>query len=287
MRRLDFSDHRRELDTNLYVYAVVSRRVGGLSIGINLNPDKVCNFSCPYCQVDRNVPGGDRRIDLAVLEQELDDLLSMVADETLWSHPPFDTTDSAFRRVGDISFAGDGEPTAASEFAEALSVVARVRKRHSLEKVRLSLLTNATLFQRPRVKEGLERLHEVGGEVWAKLDAGTEAWFHRVDGTKIPFQRVLDNLSMAAQQYGIVVQSMFHTFDGVGPTDAEIESWASRLAEVLDSGGMIRHVQVYSVARRPADSSIGALKIERLEFIAEHARKLGIDVAVYPGVDWT
>ena len=287
MRRLDFSDHSRELDSNRYVYAVVSRRVGGLSIGINLNPDKACNFACPYCQVDRRIPGGDRTIDLVVLEQELDDLLAMVADGSLWSHSPFDTTASEFRRVGDISFAGDGEPTAASEFADAISVVAQVRKRHGLESVRLSLLTNATLFQRPMVKDGLERLHAVGGEVWAKLDAGTEAWFHRVDGTKIPFQKVLDNLSLAAQEYGVVIQSMFHTFDGIGPTDNEIESWAVRLADVLASGGTIRHVQVYSVARRPAESNIGALEIERLEFIADHARELGLDVAVYPGVDWT
>ncbi|MGB0639940.1 MAG: radical SAM protein [Myxococcota bacterium] len=287
MRRLDFSDHRRELDTNRYVYAVVSRRVGGLSIGINLNPDKICNFSCPYCQVDRRIPGGDRAIDLVVLEQELDDLLAMVADGSLWTHSPFDTAASEYRRVGDISFAGDGEPTSASEFADAVSVVSRVREQHKLDDVRLSLLTNATLFQRPTVKEGLKRLHQAGGEVWAKLDAGTEAWFHRVDGTTMSFQLILDNLSMAAQQYGVVVQSMFHTFDGVGPTDSEIEAWADRLSAVLDDGGTIRHVQVYSVARRPADASIGALELERLEFIADHARRLGLDVAVYPGVDWS
>ena len=46
-RRLDFTDHRRDLGENRYVYAVVSRRAGGLSIGVNLNPDKVCNFDCP------------------------------------------------------------------------------------------------------------------------------------------------------------------------------------------------------------------------------------------------
>ena len=47
-RRLDFKDHRRELDANRYVYAVVSRRARGLSIGVNINPDKACNFACPY-----------------------------------------------------------------------------------------------------------------------------------------------------------------------------------------------------------------------------------------------
>ena len=63
-RRLDFKDHRRDLGENRYVYAVVSRRARGLSIGVNLNPDKVCNFDCPYCQVDRTTPGASPRIEV-------------------------------------------------------------------------------------------------------------------------------------------------------------------------------------------------------------------------------
>jgi len=51
---LTVRDHRRELDENRYVYAVLSRRSGGVSIGINLNPDKVCNFDCIYCRPYRD-----------------------------------------------------------------------------------------------------------------------------------------------------------------------------------------------------------------------------------------
>ena len=78
-RALDFKDHRRELDQNRYVYAVVSRRARGLSIGVNLNTDKLCNFDCPYCQVDRRTPGGPSAIDVAVLVGELERLLDRVA----------------------------------------------------------------------------------------------------------------------------------------------------------------------------------------------------------------
>ena len=123
MRRLSFEDHRRELGDNQYVYAVVSRRVGGLSIGINLNVDKACNFDCPYCQVDRTIPGGERKIDVARLGDELDHLLALVSADALWSRSPFDTAAPHLRRVGDISLAGDGEPTAASEFAQVVEVV--------------------------------------------------------------------------------------------------------------------------------------------------------------------
>jgi len=286
MRRLDFTDHRRSLDDNRYVYAVVSRRVGALSIGINLNPDKICNFNCPYCQVDRRVPGGSGVVDLDRLDGELDQLLGWVADGSLWAHAPFDTAPEPMRRVGDISFAGDGEPTSAVEFAGAVQRVVEARTRFRLGDVRLSLLTNATLFQRDTVRKGLDVLHGAGGEVWAKLDAGTEAWFHKVDGTQFPFQRVLANIDYSAARYNTVIQSMFHTFDGAGPTDAEVHAWAGRLRDVLDKGGEIRHVQVYSVARRPSEDSVGRLPDERLEWIASQAAALGLDVAVYPGVDW-
>ena len=118
-RRLDFHDHRRELDRNRYVYAVVSRRARGLSIGVNLNPDKACNFDCPYCQVDRGVPGGPAAVDVALLADELAALLGLVRDGTLWDRAPFDSAARELRRVSDIAFAGDGEPTLAAEFAAA------------------------------------------------------------------------------------------------------------------------------------------------------------------------
>ena len=64
-----FQTHSRSFEDNRFVYAVVSRRSGGVSIGVNLNPEKYCNFDCVYCQVDRTVRGGPvlRKIDLPQL----------------------------------------------------------------------------------------------------------------------------------------------------------------------------------------------------------------------------
>ena len=73
-QELNFTDHRRKLHSNKYIYAVVSRRSKGLSIGINLNIDKICNFDCPYCQVDRSIKGGERNVDVDILLMELQHL---------------------------------------------------------------------------------------------------------------------------------------------------------------------------------------------------------------------
>ena len=50
-------DHSRVFRDLIFVYPVISRRSQGLSIGVNLNPDKRCNFDCVYCEVDRRTPG--------------------------------------------------------------------------------------------------------------------------------------------------------------------------------------------------------------------------------------
>ena len=274
-RRLDYRDHRRELDENRYVYAVVSRRARGLSIGVNLNPDKACNFDCPYCQVDRTTPGPPSRVDVAGLVAELQDLL-LRARGDLWARPPFDTVAPEMRRLADIAFAGDGEPTTPPQFPPAARAVREARDRLA-PGVPLRLLTNATLFHKDRVRAALAEFDDL----WCKLDAGTEPYFHRVDGTRLPFRRILDNLLLVAQARPIVVQSLFPAIDGVGPGDAEVAAWVGRLREIVAQGGRIDHVQVYTVARAPSDPRCTPLARARLEAIADAARGAGLDAAVY------
>ena len=274
-RRLDFGDHRRELAENRYVYAVVSRRARGLSIGVNLNRDKRCTFDCPYCQVDRTTPGGPSRVDVGVLAAELADLLRRTGGD-LWSRPPFDTVAPEMRRVADIAFAGDGEPTTPREFPAAARTAREVRDRLA-PGVPLRLLTNATLLHKDHVRAALAELDEL----WCKLDAGTEAYFHLVDGTRLPFRRILDNLLLVARERPIVVQSLFLAIEGAGPDDVEIGAWVERMREIVARGGHIDHVQVYTVARTPSDPRCGPLDRERLEAIAEAARRAGLDAAVY------
>ncbi len=269
-RVLDFKDHRRSLDTNRYVYAVVSRRARGLSIGVNLNTDKVCNFDCPYCQVDRSVPGSGAPIEVGVLREELDALLDQVAAGTLWSRPPFDTTAPELRRVADIAFSGDGEPTTPPEFPEAAREARAARDARGLG-FPMRLITNATMFDRPRVRQALGLFDEL----WCKLDAGTESYFQLVDGTRFPFARVLANLTAVARERPIVIQAMCLAWRGEGPTDEEIEAWIARLRGIREAGGAIDHVQVYGVARRPSDPRVSALPAERLEAIAGLARSAG------------
>src|SRR6516162_6780926 len=111
-------DHRRDFENNRYVYAVVSRRSKGVSIGLNLNPDKICNFDCVYCQVDRRTPATVRDVDVPRLLDELEGMLDLVVSGELFEIERFAQTPPALRRLNDIAFSGDGEPTTCPEFLE-------------------------------------------------------------------------------------------------------------------------------------------------------------------------
>jgi hypothetical protein len=210
----------------------------------------------------------------------------MIADGQIWEIYPFNTAAPELRRVHDISLAGDGEPTTCKQLPEVVELVGRLREEHGLQEIKLHILTNATMFHRPAVEAALDRWAELGGEVWAKLDAGTAPYFRLVDGTSIPFHRVLANIKSATKRWPTRLQCMFHTWEGAGPDNAEIQAWSDHIEGWLEAGGKILEVQVYSVARRPGDDRVGILPEKRLERIARAARDLEVPVTIYPGVEW-
>jgi wyosine [tRNA(Phe)-imidazoG37] synthetase (radical SAM superfamily) len=266
-------DHRRTFAENLYVYAVVSRRSKGVSIGVNLNPDKVCNFDCVYCQVDRKTPPVVRDVDEPRLLEELDEMLDLVTTGRLFDHERFRQTPPALRRLNDIAFSGDGEPTTYPRFREIVRAAADVKRRRGLDDVKLVLITNATMLHRPAVREALGVLDGNNGEVWAKLEAGTEVYYQAIDRTTIPLQRVLDNITEAARVRPVVIQALFLRLNGDPPSAAELEAFCDRLNEVLKAGGRIKLVQVYTVAREPAESYVDALSHAEVEAIVDLVRR--------------
>src|SRR5688572_9670676 len=166
-----FTQHSRSWQQNRYVYPVISRRSRGLSIGINLNPDKVCNFDCVYCCVDRKTPAKITAVDLEILRRELWNLVSMSFTREIWEQPPFDQTPGHLRRLNDIAFSGDGEPTSFPEFGSACRIAVDVVENlgELFPRPKIVMITNATLLQRPAVAKALKFLDSHHGEIWAKL----------------------------------------------------------------------------------------------------------------------
>jgi wyosine [tRNA(Phe)-imidazoG37] synthetase (radical SAM superfamily) len=273
-------DHRRIWQDFHYAYPVISRRSKGVSLGINLNPDKVCNFDCVYCEVDRTGPGPRRDVDLAQLEREVGTLLDLTVDGTLFATRPFNTARPDQRRLNDLAFSGDGEPTTAPEFAEAVACVARLKAARRLDDVKLVLITDSTRLQAPEVVRGLETLMANQGEIWAKLDAGTEAYYREINRSKVPFRRVLDNLAAAARRWPITIQTLFLEWRGQGPGPAEVAAYLERLAEIRAQGGALQGIQLYTVARPTPEPEARPLKAQVMDALAARVRADLPDVPV-------
>ena len=267
-----FQRHGRRFEDNRYVYPVVSRRSRGLSIGVNLNPDKVCNFDCIYCQVDRRSESEVRFVDTDGLMDELRSVLELSVSGAVFASDRLRDTPEHLRRLNDIAFSGDGEPTTFLNFDEIIGRAAELRQEIAPPETEMVLITNASMFHREHVRRGLAILDANNGNIWAKLDAGTAEYYHLIERTKIPFQRILDNITAAARVRPVTIQSLFMNVAGEPPSTVEIDAYCDRLNEITAAGGTIQWVQIYTVARPPAESFVTALTADQLENIATAVR---------------
>jgi wyosine [tRNA(Phe)-imidazoG37] synthetase (radical SAM superfamily) len=277
--------HERRWADNLFVYAVVSRRSHGVSVGINLNPGKECNFDCVYCQVNRLVPPRVRKVDLERLAQELDAVLRAAAEGSLYEAPPFSALAPTERRVRDIAFSGDGEPTTFPRLKEAVEIAAAARVRFGLDETKIVLITDAAYLDTPAVREALERLDANHGEIWAKLDAGTDEHFQLIDRPNVSLDRVLESILDAARRRPVVIQSLFMRVNGQPTPEPEVAAYCARLNELRAKGGAIKSIQLYTIARTPAETTVAPLTDRELDRMAEAVRAIvPVEVETFYGI---
>jgi wyosine [tRNA(Phe)-imidazoG37] synthetase (radical SAM superfamily) len=261
--------HPRRFEENRFVYPVLSRRSAGISVGVNLNPDKACNFDCIYCQVDRTTQSETKFVQTQQLLAELEDMLRLAASGELFEYPQFKNTPCDLRRLNDIAFSGDGEPTTDRNFDEIIGACADLKHRLGLHAVKLILITNASMFHRPHVQRGLAILDQNNGEIWAKLEAGTQEYFQLVDRTPIPFRQILDNIAAAAKIRPLVIQALFMRVRDEPPSQVELDAFCDRLSEITAAGGMLKLIQVYTIARRPAEDFVAPLSDSEVDTIVK------------------
>lgn len=267
----------RQFLGNRFVYGVISQRAGGLSVGINMNPDKRCNFDCVYCEVNRTLSVGPASVPVNVMLGELEALLVHVMGDNRpdWEGIP---AGLPFREV---ALSGDGEPTLSPNFCEIVEAVAGLRARRHFPFFKIVLITNGTGLHLPQVRAGLEVLNP-RDEIWIKLDAGTPEGLKRVNRTGISLELVLKNIRELGRKRPIVIQSLFPMVDGGGPSDEEIAAFVQRLAELREDGVQIALVQIYSAHRPAVNAGCGHLPLRTLSRIAREVREIsGVPAEVF------
>ncbi|WP_232756614.1 radical SAM protein [Thauera phenolivorans] len=278
--RISVGNHDRDLAGLTYVYPVLSRRAGGVSVGINLNPNNACNWHCAYCQVPNLVRGTAPAIDLVRLEAELRGFLAdLLEGDWMAQFVP-----EGLRVIRDLAFSGNGEPTSAEVFPEAVALVVRIHKEFGLgDAVKLRLITNGSLLGRARVRQGIRLLGEADGEVWFKVDGGTLDDIERINGVRLEPASIARNLARCARLCTTWVQTCMFRWDGKAPSEEALAAYGA----LLEDAGIDRlaGVLLYGVARpsmQPEATHLNPLTADELEAIAERIRKKGLTVRVSP-----
>ena len=250
-------------------------------MGVNMNPDKKCNFNCVYCEVHRDQAPRESRLDVEVMAAELKQTLGFILAGRLRERSWYRVVPDELLQLRHVTLSGDGEPTFAPNFVEALQAIIHVRAMGGFPFFKLVLITNATGLDQEHVQQGLKYLTRAD-EVWAKLDGGTQAYLSKVDKSDVPLEKILSNILSLARQRPVIIQSLFPAIDGEEPPAQEIEQFALRLKELKEGGAQIPLVQIYSANRPTPNSSCGHLPLKTLSRIAQTVRQIaGLKAEVF------
>lgn len=244
---LNTTNHSRDSVEMTYVYPVVSRRAGGISIGINLNPNNACNWRCIYCQVPDLKRGNAPVIDLLKLETELRTFLhELIHGNYMQQQVPVEA-----RRINDIALSGNGEPTSAKEFKQVVSLIIQIKNDfpelpHDLK---LILITNGSLINRPYVQASLAQMAKNQGEVWFKLDSATREGRQHINNTRMSLKQVRENISLAASLCPTWLQTCVFQIHGNPPTENEVDAYLAFVEDLLLENVSLSGVLLYGIAR--------------------------------------
>jgi len=275
---LHAEDHDRNIFDSKYVYPVVSRRAGGLSLGINLNTNNACNWQCIYCEIPNLSRGGPEPIEVELLKDELNFWIDQIINSNfLKKNTPPGTT------FADVALSGNGEPTAAPEFLDVLEIIIASLKEHKLvDKIPVRLITNGSFISKK--KECLNIFNQYHGEVWFKIDAADEDSIKLINQVNLNPNSMINNLKKCAEACQTVIQTCLLKINHQVPTNDFLKNY-SKLIKPYER--LIKKIDLYSLARpslqNNQDITIERLSLDELNNIKNILQKqLTIKIDVFP-----
>ena len=270
----------RNFLSNRFVYAVFSSRAGGLSVGVNMVPGKICNFHCIYCEVNRTEPG-QGPLDVAKMAEELKGMLGFIQNGDIARHPQYCSLPGKLLELRQVALSGDGEPTLAPNFLEAVMAVIHVRATSMTAPFKLILITNGSGLDQPNVQQALKHFLS-SDEIWIKMDGGSPEYLEKINRSTVPLEKLFLNTLTQARRRPVVIQSLFPAIDGAAPSESAVKHYTERLNLLKANQAQIQLVQIYSVIRPAVNARITHLPLKDLANIARTVRKeTGLRVEVF------
>ncbi len=274
---LTITDHNRKTFKGKYIYPVVSRRAGGLSLGINLNTNNACNWQCIYCEVPDLIRGKPDSINLKELEVELDYWLDQIINQSFLNQYTQNKTE-----FKDIAFSGNGEPTASKQFKDVIKIVIKKINEYKLtKKITIRLITNGSNMSNPNVKEALSLMNNFSREVWFKIDQINEEDVKTINQVNLSKATVKRNLEAALDTSPTVIQTCLFRLNNKLPSNASLDAYIDFLKTYEKK---IKGIHLYSIARlseQSSDYELTRLTEPELESIANKIKLLNIPTQIF------
>jgi len=140
-----------------YLFGPVPSRRLGMSLGIDLIPQKVCSLNCVYCEV-----GKTTNLTIDRLEYVKYDMVITELEDFMSKHPKIDY----------ITFSGSGEPTLNSKIGAVLKFV-----KINYPNIKTAILTNGTLLYDKKLRTELLP----ADVILPSLDAASDRAFKKID----------------------------------------------------------------------------------------------------------
>jgi len=248
-----------------YTYGPFNSRRLGLSLGVDILPRiKICTFNCVYCEIGSTdkLVSPDYRIrnpPSSKFRKELLDILKYVPN------------------LKSITFGYNGEPTLNENLLDYLNIVKEVRSKFTWEDSPpiITLFTNSSTLYLEEVRNRVKEFDLV----LAKLDAATERDFkntnrshkeansiNRIIESLVKLRQIMETKKLAIQ---CLIYSSYRKDLIANDNEENIIEIAKAIKKINPD-----IVQIYSVARIPAQYHVYAIDEERKKQIVKTFKEI-------------
>ncbi len=270
-------NHDRKIFKGKYIYPVVSRRAGGLSLGINLNTNSACNWQCIYCEVPDLVRGKPDLINLQELEIELDYWLDQIVNKSFLNQYTENKTE-----FKDIAFSGNGEPTACKQFKEVIAILIKKMNKYKLNRIiTIRLITNGSYMSNSIIQEALSLISNFSHEVWFKIDQVNKEDVKTINQVNLSKANVKKNLEATLKNSPTIIQTCLFKLNKKLPSKESLKAYIDFLKVYEDK---IKAIHLYSLARPSEQSSknkLTRLTKSELETLSSKIKVLNIPIQIF------
>ncbi|MDD4913838.1 MAG: radical SAM protein [Methylococcales bacterium] len=278
---LTTANHDRDIAGLKYIYPVMSRRAGGLSIGVNFNPNNACNWRCIYCQVPDLKPGNAPGMDFEQLGSELRSFLDYVQHGDFFQDFNIEAGQGAIK---DIAISGNGEPTSLEHFPQAIALIGEIARQAGVfPAAKFVLISNGSLLHRASVQAGLAVLAGYHGELWLKLDSATAVGRKFINNSGQSQIKLLEHLKIAGSLCATRLQTCMFHYQGRLWTAGEKQAYLQLLQILQEKAIPVQGVMLYTLARpsfQPEAGQLVAADSQEMTDFAAEIRAMGYEVSV-------